>query len=127
MKVFYIVLSLLFLLFAIVQFNDPDPWRWVSWYAFISVLLAMAAFKRFSTTATWFGIGFASAVLTALAPDFLQWINDGMPSIVTSMKAESPYIELVREMLGMLLSLITCIGLSLHHRFRRRATVGVTS
>ncbi len=121
MKVFYIILSLLFLLFAVVQFNDPDPWLWVSWYAFISVLLAMAAFKRFSNTAIWFGIGFSSAILTSLAPDFFQWINDGMPSIVTSMKAESPYIELVRETLGMLLSLMTCIGIWLHHRFGRQA------
>lgn len=126
MKVFYIILSLLFLLFAVAQFNDPDPWLWGLWYAFISVLLAMAAFKRFSNSAIWFGVGFASAILISLAPDFFQWINDGMPSIVTSMKAESPYIELVRETLGMLLSLAALIGLLFHARFRRRAIANVT-
>lgn len=127
MKVFYIILSLLFFLFAIAQVNDPDPWLWFTWYIFISILLAMAAFNRFWNMAIWIGIGVASVTLSLFIPSFIQWIKDGMPSIVTSMKAESPYIELVRETLGILLSLITLAGLLLHSRLFRRANAKVNA
>lgn len=39
--------SLLFLLFAYWQWNDPDPEVWVSIYALAAVLSALAAFDRY--------------------------------------------------------------------------------
>jgi hypothetical protein len=47
-----------------------------------------------------------AAALAFYVPDIFQWINDGMPSVMGSMKAESLYIELVREGGGLLMSLI---------------------
>jgi len=40
-------------------------------------------------------------------PDFITWLNTGMASITDSMKAASPYIELVREFLGLVLVFFT--------------------
>ncbi|NJK83793.1 MAG: hypothetical protein HC912_08225 [Saprospiraceae bacterium] len=120
MKIFYLILSLLFFLFGLAQINDPDPWLWLTWYFFVAILLGMAAFKRFFNLAIWIGIGAALSGFVFLMPDFMQWFNDGMPSIVSSMKAESPYIELVRETLGLLLSLFALIGIWIYSRMNRR-------
>jgi len=32
MKIFFATLASLFLLFAVVQYNDPDPWLWIAIY-----------------------------------------------------------------------------------------------
>lgn len=104
MRIYYIVTSLLFLVFALVQLNDADPWLWVSWYVFLALLSVFAAWGRFYRL--WVIAGLVLCVLgvARLAPDFMQWMQDGMPTIVASMKAENPYIELVREFLGLLIS-----------------------
>ncbi len=104
MRIYYIVTSLLFLVFAFVQLNDADPWLWVSWYVFLALLSAFAAWGRFYRL--WIIAGLVLCVLgiLRLSPDFMQWVQDGMPTIVASMKAENPYIELVREFLGLLIS-----------------------
>ena len=39
-------------------------------------------------------------------PEVIDWFSDGMPNIADSMQASSPYIELVREFFGLLISLI---------------------
>lgn len=47
--------------------------------------------------------------MLTLLPGALDWIQDGMPSIVESMKASSPYIELVREFLGLGIALLVIL------------------
>lgn len=101
MRILYIILSILFTLFGLVQINDVDPWFWVSYYLFIAVLMGAAAFGQFRL----YGFLVASVItlisLGRLLPEFQVWVQDGMPSIVESMKAETPYVEFVREFLGL--------------------------
>lgn len=101
MKVAHIVLSILFLLFAIVQLNDSDPLLWIGIYSLVAVCFAFSAFRRSSKPIIIIGLVVCSVYFLYLFPDFLQWIKMGMPSITDSMKAESTYIELVREFLGL--------------------------
>lgn len=51
------------------------------------------------------GIIISAIGVGILIPDFISWIQDGMPSITESMKAEKKHIELTREFLGLLLIL----------------------
>ncbi|MEM6698419.1 MAG: transmembrane 220 family protein, partial [Bacteroidota bacterium] len=109
MRILYIVLSVLFTLFGLVQINDVDPWFWVSYYLFIAVLMGAASFGQFRL----YGFIVASAItlisLVRLLPDFQAWVQDGMPSIVESMKAETPYVEFVREFLGLFIVLLALV------------------
>ncbi len=104
MKYLHIFIAILFVLFGAVQFNDPDPILWVSIYLGVAIC-AIAVFLgkgiRLLALAGFLGCMIGAAILL---PDFLQWMREGMPSIVSSMKAETPYIELVREFLGYLIS-----------------------
>ncbi len=105
MKITNFILAGLFVLFALVQINDVDPWLWVAFYLVVAVFCFFGALRRYyhiPLLIALFGTGFW---LGMLLPDFISWIREGMPTIVGSMKAESPYIELVREFLGLLIAL----------------------
>ena len=107
MRYLHLAVALLFALSAYWQLNDPDPAQWVAVYG----MVAYVAVRRF-----FGGLRPVVALLPALAifvwwcsyiPDFIAWVNDGMPSITGSMKAESPFIELTREFLGLTMSWVT--------------------
>jgi hypothetical protein len=107
MKWFNYVVIITGLSSAIVQWNDPDPIIWIIAYLGITTL---AVFDLTNRSHKFFTVMLFTAYLIAFLtylPDALQWIQDGMPSVVESMKAESMYIELVREAGGLLLCL-TC-------------------
>lgn len=107
MKIINIILTILFSLFAIVQYNDPDPWLWIIFYGFIAIVSAFAAFGKYHKWVLITGLGVAIVWMLSLVPDLIHWIQMGMPTIASSMKAEAPHIELTREFFGLLLCILT--------------------
>ena len=101
-------LAVIFFLFAAVQFNDPDPWAWVLLYGNTGLLFVIASFRPIAKWILQLGLLFVLGWLFSLLPDFIRWVQMGMPTITSSMKAEAPHIELTREFLGLL---ITGLGL----------------
>lgn len=106
MKARHYIVSVLFLVFAIVQWNDPDPWLWILIYLFVAVVPLFFVKGRLNHKVL--GILLIPLIVkTALyLPDLFHWIGEGMPTITGSMKAESPYIELIREFFGLVISLV---------------------
>ena len=111
MKIFNLILAACFVAFALLQFNDDpdDVWYWVLIYGYVAVISAFAAFNRYNMWVIVIGIGAVVYELFRKFPAFAQWMSDGMPSIVEKMEASSPYVELVREFLGLLISLAALI------------------
>lgn len=103
MKIINIILTLLFILFAYFQYNDPDPWLWIAVYLYIALVSGLAAAKIYNTWLIRIGLLGCIVGLGILLPDFLDWLNSGAESITQSMKAEKPHIELTREFLGLLI------------------------
>jgi hypothetical protein len=102
-------IATIFFLFGIVQYNDPDFYKWLPAYfiiASVPIMYAKYAFPEktvIALTVIWaIWLGF-------YIPDIMEWFNQGMPSITGSMKAESPFIELAREFFGLLLCFVTLI------------------
>ena len=100
------LISLVFVLFALVQYNDPDPARWMLVYLAV-------AFHAFFSKKEWYKNIYRTILLLSIfiafslyLPDVVHWFKEGMPNITTAMKADSPYVELVREGLGLLLCLV---------------------
>jgi hypothetical protein len=109
-KNIYFVISGLFLLFAIVQWNDPDPLIWMIFYGVMSLIYILLALgKRFAFYLSVLMLITCIIYMGFILPEIIKWIKDGMPSIVQSMKATIPSIEYTREFLGLLLCLIACI------------------
>ena len=110
MKILNALLALIFLVFAALQYNDPDPVRWMAAYGAVCILCALAAFGRhFRYVDLGLAVVLAIWMLTML-PGVADWVGQGMPSIAGAMHAETPYIEVMREFLGLLIA----VGALLH-------------
>jgi hypothetical protein len=111
MKIFNLILAVLFLLFAAVQFNDEpgDILFWVLVYAGVGIISAFGAYNKYNMWVILFGLAAVVFEMFRKFPTFAQWISSGMPSIIDEMKASSPYIELAREYLGLVLCLVVLI------------------
>lgn len=108
-KIALISLGLIFLLFAFFQWNDVDSMKWIIYYILVA---AMCFFSFFEVNKKLYILAllvFSVVWLLTLFPSAWSWVQDGMPSIVSSMKASSPYIELVREFLGLLISMLVLL------------------
>ena len=106
MKILNLLLCALFILFAAVQYNDPDPWGWMLLYFFVAAMFGLAAFGQYYRPALIAGLVVCIIWMATLIPDFLEWIKIGMPNIAEHMKAETPYIELTREFLGLVICIV---------------------
>ncbi len=106
MKIANIIIAILFIVFAVVQFNDPDPLKWVGLYAFVGVLALFAAFGWFRRWVILAGMAIFIIEFIRLIPDFMDWLNMGAPTITGSMKATEPHIELTREFLGIFICIV---------------------
>jgi len=111
MKIFNLLLAVIFLLFAAVQLNDSpdDIMFWVVVYAGVGIISAFAAFNKYNMWAILLGLAVVVFEMFRKFPTFAIWISDGMPSIVGEMQASSPYVELAREYLGLCLCLAVLI------------------
>lgn len=101
-----LVLAALFLIFAGLQYNDPDPWRWALMYSYVAVVCGFAAFNKQNKNVIWAGVAACLIWLAIWLPDFLNWIKIGAPNIAQQMKSETPYIEYSREFFGLVICLL---------------------
>jgi hypothetical protein len=56
MKIFNVVFCILFILFAAVQYNDPDPYIWIPIYLYAAVLCWLAFRNKYFPSAYLLGI-----------------------------------------------------------------------
>ena len=87
------ILSLMFIVFAGLQFNDPDPMTWISVYGVILVLLVVNILRRLPMMVSF--LPMAGALVGA----YLLW-PDSYEGLGPTMEAH-PNIELARESLGL--------------------------
>jgi len=93
--------------FAALQFNDPDPVIWVTFYglcALVPLLLLVNKFSRafFSLTLVICAI---ELFLTA-AGAYNYYLHMNQEPLMQSMNPDKPYIEEAREFLGALIALL---------------------
>ncbi len=110
MKRFNQLFVFIFILFAVVQYNDPDPYLWVPSYLFPAVLCFLAAREKFYKNAYTGGFIFYSlyAVYKLLDQNgVIDWMRfHDAANIAATMKAEQPWIEESREFFGLAIILI---------------------
>lgn len=100
----FLAAAAIFLLFGLVQLNDPDPLWWTVIY--LAAAVSYVGYFFGLSFVRWLAlVGFVVATIWAitLIPPFISWLKMGAPTIVGSMKATEPHIEFVREFLGLVL------------------------
>lgn len=103
MKVINFILALIFLLFAFVQINDPDPILWILIYGNMAVLCVLAMFKMrffYWMMITLIGYTIYAALLAGSA---WVWFQSPDRSLLFDdiAKMQNIYIEETREFLGL--------------------------
>lgn len=107
MKYANYILAACFLIFAALQYNDPDPWLWIPIYLYAATTCALAARGKAPRRMLILGIAFCSgyAVLLLVIPDgVIEWADRHQAeNLVQTMKATKPWVENTREFGGLLI------------------------
>ncbi len=98
-----ITIGVVFLYFAIIQWNDPDAWIWMTVYGLVVLMAALKllgvknqkVFKGiFIFLFFWFLVKF---------PTLLEWFQAGMPNFLVEQPTNVQILEKMREFLGALI------------------------
>ena len=113
MKIFNIIWVILFVLFAALQYNDPDPYIWMPIYMYAAILCWLAFKGKYYPKAYLIGIGIYAiyAVYLVFTPDgVIDWIEKhDAEGITKTMHAEKPWIEDAREFLGLMILIVVLL------------------
>jgi hypothetical protein len=113
MKYFNLDFAILFVLFAGLQYNDPDPYWWIPIYMYAAVLCWLAFRGKYFPKAYLAGIAvyLAYAVYLFFTKDgVLDWAREhNAENLVQTMKAEKPWIEDTREFGGLLILIVVML------------------
>jgi len=121
MRIVNFILAIMFLLFAFVQINDPDPVIWILIYGAMAVLCIMAIFEFYPAK---FTIGLLVLyVLYSIVyiPGVLEWLRQENKAMLFDdvAKMQYPYIEEAREFLGLLICITVLIVFVIRARRKR--------
>ncbi len=113
MKVFNIVFIVVFITFAVLQYNDPDPYIWIPFYLYAALLCFLALSGKYYPVL--YTIGLIAYFLYAAYLFFdktgvLSWVKEHeAENLVQTMKATKPWIEETREFGGLMVVIIVLI------------------
>ena len=118
MKILNLVLAVMFVGFAFLQVNDPDPLLWIAIYGATAVLCILAAFRMFYK---WVILALLVAFVVyavLLFPGVQEWLAQDDKSVLFDdlAKMQYPFIEESREFLGLLI----CMAVFVMHLFQSR-------
>jgi len=107
MKIFNAFFIAIFIIFAGLQYNDPDPYIWIPIYLYAALLCWLSIRKKFSPPAYWVGFIVYGAYAVYKVFDencLLDWITKhNAQNIAGTMKAETPWVEETREFFGLVI------------------------
>lgn len=101
----------MFLVFAALQWNDPDPYLWIPIYGAMVVLCVMALRGQYFMTIMIVLIVVYSCLCVYYFPGIQEWLqqNDKAQLFDNIAKMEHPFIEESREFLGLLINIIVLV------------------
>ncbi|NQY12014.1 MAG: hypothetical protein HRT71_21165 [Flavobacteriales bacterium] len=117
MKITNIILCILFILFAAVQFNDVDPFGWIALYGFVAAVSGFAVVGKYNKMAIIAGGAICIVVSIYYVPGLQELFSEHeIGDLTLQMKADKTYIEESRESLGALIA----FGALLFHYFKAK-------
>ena len=122
MKIVNLALAVMFLVFAFVQINDPDPLLWIGIYGAMAVICVLAAFRIYSRAVLLVLLALFLVYTYVLIPGIREWLSQDDRTVLLDdiAKMEHPYIEEAREFLGLVICMLV-VGLQLAMSKRQRA------
>ncbi|MEY3576764.1 MAG: hypothetical protein RL394_346 [Bacteroidota bacterium] len=123
MKTFNYIFSGLFVVCALLQINDPDPYLWIPIYGYVALvcfLNARGKYDSFAHIGTLIFCFLFGLKLFFARDGVMAWFNQHeAESLVQSMKATKPWIEQSREFGGLLIiSIVISINMVINKKSR---------
>ena len=113
MKIFNIVFAVMFVIFAALQYNDPDPYVWMPIYLYGAYLCYKAISKKFNPALYIIGLVIYTGYAVYLFFDkqgVLNWAEQhNAENIAQTMKATKTWIEETREFGGLLILIVVLL------------------
>lgn len=111
MKAVNLVLAVLFLVFAFVQINDPDPVLWILIYGVMAVACILAAFGYFYPKVLGVILVLYAAYSLVSVSGVVTWLQSDDKSLLFDdiAKMQYPYIEESREFLGLFICILVLV------------------
>lgn len=107
MKIVNIVFGSLFVLSAILQYNDPDPFLWIVIYLYAGMICFLGYFGKLTKRTLVIGMVLFAFYAATLIPGFYTWLTGGnQGEIFGEMSANRMYVEETREFLGLVICLV---------------------
>jgi len=107
MKLFNIFFCFVFILFAALQYNDPDPYVWMPIYLYTSALCWLSFRNQYYPRAYIAGIVVYAIYATYKVFDangLIDWITKHhAQNLAETMKAQKPWVEESREFFGLVI------------------------
>jgi hypothetical protein len=113
MKVLNVLFIILFVGFAALQYNDPDPYIWIPIYLYAAFLCFLSIKNKYYRPLFIVGltiyVGYA-AYLFFDKTGVLSWAKEhDAENLVQTMKATKPWIEETREFGGLFIVIIALL------------------
>jgi len=107
MRIFNIAFFVLFIIAAVLQYNDPDPYIWMPFYLYAAYLCFQAFQKKYKSGLYYIGLliyATYSAYLFFDTTGVINWIKrHNAENIINTMQASKPWIEETREFFGLMI------------------------
>lgn len=121
MKIVNLLLAVLFVVFAFLQINDPDPAIWILIYGAMAVMCVLAAFGYYYTKVLIAILVVFVAYSAMYWQSILRWLKADNKAMLFDdvAKMENLYIEESREFLGLFICIVVVIMHLAKARLRR--------
>ncbi len=117
MKIINLGLSLLFMYFTLVQFNDPDSYLWVGLYILITGIFALAVFGKYQKYVVYAAMAICTIGLLLTIGSVVKFFtNEDGITLTEGMSNSYLYIEESREFGGLLITLLALLFLTKQKR-----------
>lgn len=105
-KAIYFLFGITLFGFSSLQFNDPDPIVWVSFYVICALVPSLLIFNKFYRPLFWLAVVICCIETINSAPGAYQYyLHMAEEPLMQGMNPQKPYIEECREFLGVLIAL----------------------
>ena len=109
-KITNFILCVVFIIFALLQLNDPDSFLWFSIYFIVSIIFLYSNFKPISKSLLILIIIALLAYSAFYFPLFIDYLKTkNKEEIFDEMVYDKPYLEGAREFIGLLIAAIGVI------------------
>ncbi|MCW3080446.1 transmembrane 220 family protein [Segetibacter sp.] len=113
MKILNVLFIIIFVAFAALQYNDPDPYIWIPIYLYAAFLCFLSNKNKYYPALYTVGLTVYLSYAAYLFFDktgVLNWVKEhDAENLVQTMKATKPWIEETREFGGLFIVIIVLI------------------